>query len=52
MRLNQAKKLRQGDQIRVKETNDVEMVYFTQDEGEDIIIFTYEGSDYTHTQVK
>lgn len=51
MRSNQAKKLHKGDEIRVKDTGFVETVSYIQIDGNDVIIFTSEGSDYHHTQV-
>ena len=52
MRASQAKKLRNGDEITVKETGDNETVMCLQVDDNDVIIFTCEGSDYHHTQVK
>jgi hypothetical protein len=52
MRYRDAKNLHNGDQITVKETGNVETVSFIEDHGFTVYIFTCEGSDYHHTEVK
>jgi hypothetical protein len=51
MRSTQAKKLHNGDEVTVKDTGFVETVCYIEIDGNDVIIFTSEGSDYHHTQV-
>lgn len=51
MRFTQARKLRRDDEVTVKETGAVETVMCLQVD-DDVIIFSCEGSDYHHTQVK
>ena len=51
MRYREAKKLHNGDEITVKETGFVETVSYIEDHGDDVYVFTCEGSDYRHTEI-
>jgi hypothetical protein len=52
MRMRDAKKLRRDDLIKVKETGDIEMVMCVQDNIEEVIVYTREGSDYPNKMIE
>lgn len=52
MRYREAKKLHNGDEIKVKETGVVETVSYIEDHGFTVYVFTVEGSDYHHTEIE
>lgn len=52
MRAREARKLYKNDEVRIKETGEVECVSYIEDHGDDVYIFTCEGSDYHHTAVE
>lgn len=51
MRFRDAIKLRQYDEIKIKESCEVETVSHKEVHGGDIYIYTIEGSDYHHTAI-
>ena len=51
MRAREAKKLQDGDEIIIKETGFAEIVSYIEIHGDDVYIFTYQGSDYSHKDI-